>query len=1221
MTTSQRDRYIRELPTLERDLNDDDLIPVSDSTDTNPATRVKAARARQFPHGQGDRNVQSDLSENNPADDSYIRNKDTFRPGPGTVGSTTLDADTPEKQAAFRAILQIVEHGYPDLPTQAGAYDIVVAQDGTVTLEPITDLSNVPDVPAATAAAQTYIMEVPPIGGAAARWVLVNLGQETARRIAGDMLTSTNVSSPTQLTNALNAQMTSDEQLELVFTAEVVLDGNTYEEGLVAFVGPRGNAIERRFILGQGSGGALADGSVTTPKLADQAVTARKIGAGALRASHFPGTSQDTSPVVQTKDIFRNAVTGDKIPQNSINNGHMLDNAIGTPELQDDAVTESKLASAVRAQLGGGMAGVDQTARDAAAAAQATADAKQSRRQILEVFPSELTDDMMGSTFAFQFTAYLNREEIPDTATHISFWLGGRNILSGPRIAISEIPSDGTPIQSSVSPDHDTLQNQFVATVQANSIGDRNILAGVEYYNGNTPLGGGTVQPVRIPVLTQAPLSYSTNASIWPLVDATRPPGPLQTERRVELIYPVGHNVEVNLNFPTEFAISNAGVTRGNIMTVTFVQPAAGNQPFRFRTGRFFTYPGAQVPTINMGGDERTTLRFLRSEPIQGNSVWYHLGRIEERPASTSGPGNARAFGTAAGEIHPAAEGNSTARWAINKVLTAAQQAVVNGVAFTAALRDKLTALPTRAALTAELNAITAANDFVVDLDGTLAPTDDNANKIRVYNGRMFNNVLHSATDPVVAYRDFAEADWRSAVGDAAAEWGGAVQTSQANQHPANYGIYSIPGGQFERRLGSGFPAYFQVFPVANFRGAGDNKADADEKITAIGDIVYYGGTVRVATSFMAGATRHRTWEPIEAVPAEGSVTFDKLADALLATQAQVESGDADQLATAAIIKAYVEAFVPDLRGKFDTASTPAGGDRWFFTDENQSGDPVRYIDHRSLHRIMMTAPEWSDIAQNTNIQVGLIVFHNGSYWGCITQHNRSGTGPDGDATNWLNLGATGGTIADGSIGSAKLDADTEAKKAAFRLAIGASAFTVGNALPAAAATNPGDLHLFITSVSSGLVWRDRDGTTNLTSAGALDVGIYDGGRFWRRVANLADPLLHLPQLRSQVMAYNAALTLNPNLGYTGLVTLTGNATLKIEESPGRPGGNVGDVASLIVTQDGTGSRTLTLDRAILRYHDVAAPTLTTDANAIDELLFRKVSTTAWYLVGHKRIA
>ncbi len=47
---------------------------------------------------------------------------------------------------------------------------------------------------------------------------------------------------------------------------------------------------------------------------------------------------------------------------------------------------------------------------------------------------------------------------------------------------------------------------------------------------------------------------------------------------------------------------------------------------------------------------------------------------------------------------------------------------------------------------------------------------------------------------------------------------------------------------------------------------------------------------------------------------------------------------------------------------------------------------------------------DWSEIPSGTAIGLGKVVEHGGAYFGCITAHNRGGTGPDGDAANWVLL-------------------------------------------------------------------------------------------------------------------------------------------------------------------------------------------------------------------------
>ena len=227
------------------------------------------------------------------------------------------------------------------------------------------------------------------------------------------------------------------------------------------------------------------------------------------------------------------------------------------------------------------------------------------------------------------------------------------------------------------------------------------------------------------------------------------------------------------------------------------------------------------------------------------------------------------------------------------------------------ALFNKLTALPTRTELTAELAALTVDYNILVD-DPTnpIAPTDDNADKILARGGRLYENVLHSAVDPVVTYRDFATSDLPGGF-----TWGGAHQVSPAASGVSpNTVIYSIPGAHFLRRVSA--VAAYGGYSVPNWRGPASNKDEADERVTAVGDVVYYGGTVRVVTAFTAGSARYRTWDPIEATPADHSVTRDKLADALVATQAEMDAGTADKFPDAAKTKSYVDR----------AAGTPADG-------------------------------------------------------------------------------------------------------------------------------------------------------------------------------------------------------------------------------------------------------------------------------------------------------
>ena len=239
------------------------------------------------------------------------------------------------------------------------------------------------------------------------------------------------------------------------------------------------------------------------------------------------------------------------------------------------------------------------------------------------------------------------------------------------------------------------------------------------------------------------------------------------------------------------------------------------------------------------------------------------------------------------------------------------------------------------------------------------------------------------------------------------------------------------------------------------------------------------------------------------------------------------------------------------------------------------------------------------------------------------------GTRIDTESTNRASADTALGTRidnyepADGSIGSEKLDADTEVKKKAFREAVGSAHIGHGTTLPLAAESNVGDVRIFTQSVASGLSWVDiSDPTVRITSANAGDVALYFDARFgWTRVGNIIADVVDqdardaAEAAQDDVDALVAIKTLTPAAnvnwdvgeGFRGFITLNENVILTLS------GGADGDFAVLRVTQDSTGGRVLSLGPTI--GGSLGQPVLSTGSGDVDLLLFTEIAT-GWHYIG-----
>lgn len=118
---------------------------------------------------------------------------------------------------------------------------------------------------------------------------------------------------------------------------------------------------------------------------------------------------------------------------------------------------------------------------------------------------------------------------------------------------------------------------------------------------------------------------------------------------------------------------------------------------------------------------------------------------------------------------------------------------------------------------------------------------------------------------------------------------------------------------------------------------------------------------------------------------------------------------------------------------------------------------------------------------------------------------------------------------------------------------------------------------------------------------------------------NFADFLLTRPYIKDAAeVAYSVgnvsgAVTLDYTNGNYQYMTLTGNITSLTINNP--PATGRGGFMTLEMIQDGTGSRTLTLDGAVYLTSANATITLTTTASAIDKLrLETRNAGTTWHV-------
>ena len=91
--------------------------------------------------------------------------------------------------------------------------------------------------------------------------------------------------------------------------------------------------------------GALADGGVTTAKIAADAVTGAKIADDAINSEHYTDGSIDTAHIADAQ------ITTTKIADSQIITAKINDSAVTTAKIADDAVTDAKLANSINSAI------------------------------------------------------------------------------------------------------------------------------------------------------------------------------------------------------------------------------------------------------------------------------------------------------------------------------------------------------------------------------------------------------------------------------------------------------------------------------------------------------------------------------------------------------------------------------------------------------------------------------------------------------------------------------------------------------------------------------------------------------------------------------------------------------------------------------------------------------------------------------------------------------
>ena len=704
--------------------------------------------------------------------------------------------------------------------------------------------------------------------------------EETARRVAGDLLISDGIASRQELDNALSAQLTRNEPLELVFTVEVTHNGVTYEEGDVVYVAPRRNSIQRRF--------NVRDSEPVTPTeqrvLRTDAASASTVGKLAITPTARAFTTREVqhlaTPNSFTPAVY-NAGGGDTHYQGvrestpapaGFDVGDWYVNRFTFhPRIVVQRGAAKGWEDTDWASVGGGLAfiGAFPTGSQAEVAPHASANG-QVYLDVDDEILRQVTAFVAGSTA--QPTEYdkkvlANEDDIARLEARIERAVvtgGGRAFGAGAGDIAPEAEGNSTAKWPATKLDLSGKQDTLTHTQLIDLL-----------HFAVTPQ---IVQGYGTPQVTNAdevPLDWyitvngaSTLPDTWMAINLNS---------AATLAAPPPSTPGANLHRHKLSATNIYQFTLGIRTRSTIIE------------GRTSQRQGLDIQVdllfydADRGGNEvdrkTLTVDWVAKPSADGSGLTRDQvdARVANAKATNTDVDAVASTGTTLDGIQATARAShNDGKWLsvrkatrlLQRVLKKASRTTLGLVLIaraqdTAATETDTTRVPDVVGvkqLIARLASEHADKTIIRDdLANPIAASADNVNNILYRGNALYWNEHIHADVAHVTLRPFA-------VGDLPVGWtyGGAKQVgTPPNQHPANYVEYSIPAGHFNRRIGSAFPAFYQDWAPAGWRGKKGSELLAKSAITANGQVVAYGDNVYKVTAYSAATPDIYRWVPL----------------------------------------------------------------------------------------------------------------------------------------------------------------------------------------------------------------------------------------------------------------------------------------------------------------------------------------------------------------------